>query len=91
MTSGSNVLKTRSNLNPKQLQRTRELMDAHVSDCLVTGFEDLMPAIKLLDEKDRHVLAAANCDGADMIVTSIKNSLRRIDMFWQQPIATVLI
>lgn len=34
-------------------------MDAHVRDALVSGYEDLMPAIQLPDPNDRHVVAAA--------------------------------
>ena len=32
-----NVLKDRADLTPLQLERTRNLMDSHVRDCLVTG------------------------------------------------------
>jgi predicted nucleic acid-binding protein len=63
------LLKNRPDLKAEQLQRTRELMDANVRDCLITGFEDMIPAIKLPDERDRHVLAAAIRAGADIIVT----------------------
>ena len=34
-------------------------MDAHVRDALVSGFEELVPAIRLPDSDDRHVVAAA--------------------------------
>ncbi len=44
-------------------------MDAYIRDCLVTGFEDLIPTVKLPDEKDRHALAVAVRAGADVIVT----------------------
>jgi hypothetical protein len=44
-------------------------MNAHVRDCLVTGFEDLIPALELPDPDDRHVLAAAIRAGGDIIVT----------------------
>ncbi len=64
-----NVLKDRPDLTPEQLQRTRDLMNAHVRDCLVTGYETLIDAITLPDPKDRHVLAAAIRAGADVIVT----------------------
>lgn len=64
-----NVLKNRPNLKPEQLKRTRELMNAHVRDCLVTGYEPLIDAITLPDPDDRHVLAAAIRAGADLIVT----------------------
>lgn len=52
-----------------QAERVRDLMNAHVRDCLVTGFEDLIPGLHLPDADDRHVLAAAIRAGADVIVT----------------------
>lgn len=64
-----NVLQNRPDIHPQQLQRTRELMNAHVRDCLVTGYEPLIPGLKLPDQKDRHVLAAAIKAGASVIVT----------------------
>jgi len=64
-----NVLQNRPDLKPEQLQRTRELMNAHVRDCLVTGYETLIEAVTLPDPNDRHVLAAAIRAGADLIVT----------------------
>ncbi len=64
-----NLLANRPGLNPVLLQRTRDLMDAHVLDCLVTGYEPLIPALTLPDADDRHVLAAAIRAGADMILT----------------------
>lgn len=64
-----NVLKDRPDLKPEQLQRTRELMNAHVLDCLVTGYETLIDSVTLPDPDDRHVLAAAIHAGADLIVT----------------------
>jgi predicted nucleic acid-binding protein len=64
-----NVLKDRPDLKPEQLQRTRDLMNAHVRDCLVTGYEELIPGLTLPDPDDRHVLAAAIRAGADVIVT----------------------
>lgn len=44
-------------------------MDEHVLDCLVTDYEELIPTLNLPDPDDRHVLAAAICAGADVIVT----------------------
>jgi hypothetical protein len=64
-----NVLKDRPDLRPEQLLRTRDLMNAHVRDCLVTGYETLINAITLPDPDDRHVLAAAIRAGADLILT----------------------
>ncbi len=52
-----------------RLEATREKMDASVLDCVVTGYEDLIPGLTLPDPVDRHVLAAAIRAGADVIVT----------------------
>jgi len=54
----------------KQVERVRDLMDAHVRDCLVTDYEDLIEPLELPDPDDRHVLAAAIRCGASVIVTS---------------------
>ena len=40
------------------LERTRNLMDTATRDCLITGYEALVPALTLPDPGDRHVLAA---------------------------------
>jgi predicted nucleic acid-binding protein len=63
------VLANRPDLKRDQLERTRQLMNAHVLDCLVTGFENLIDGLMLPDPNDRHVLAAAIRAGADVIVT----------------------
>jgi hypothetical protein len=63
------LLENRPDLTREQLERTRQLMDAHTRDCLVTGFEDLIPALHLPDPGDCHVLAAAIHGRADVIVT----------------------
>ena len=44
-------------------------MDRHVRDCLVTGYEPLIPTLSLPDPDDRHVLAAAIHGRAEVIVT----------------------
>lgn len=64
-----NLLINRPDLKSEQLARTRDLMDAAVMDCLVEGYEELIPSLHLPDENDRHVLAAAIHSGADAIVT----------------------
>jgi hypothetical protein len=63
------VLKARPDLTREQLHRTRDLMNSHVRDCLVAGYESLIPALTLSDPDDRHVLAAAIRAGAYLIVT----------------------
>jgi len=64
-----NVLQDRPDLKREQLERTRSLMNAHVRDCLVSGYEDLIEGLTLPDPDDRHVLAAAIRAGASVIVT----------------------
>jgi hypothetical protein len=64
-----NVARNRPDLSTASLARCRQLMDAHVPDCLVAGYEALIPALSLPDADDRHVLAAAIHGGAGLIVT----------------------
>jgi predicted nucleic acid-binding protein len=63
------VLRERPDLKRDQLERTRDMMNAHVRDCLVTGYQDLITGLTLPDPNDRHVLAAAIKAGASVIVT----------------------
>jgi hypothetical protein len=65
-----NVLKDYPDITREKLERTRDLMNAHVRDCLVTDYEDLITAVTLPDPGDRHVVAAAIRAGADVIVTT---------------------
>src|SRR3954447_321684 len=64
-----NVLSNRPDVRPEGVARCRELMDRHVPDCLVVGYEALIPTLALPDPDDRHVLAAAIHAQADVIVT----------------------
>jgi len=52
-----------------KLERTRALMDSHIRDCLVSGYESQIPTLELPDPDDRHVLAAAIVGRCDAIVT----------------------
>lgn len=65
------VLGIRPDLKRADLERTRTLMNDHVRDCLVTGYEHLIESIELPDPNDRHVVAAAAAlrSGASLIVT----------------------
>jgi predicted nucleic acid-binding protein len=64
-----NLLKNRQDISPDKLARTRELMNASVPDCLVTGYEPYISELNLPDPDDRHVLAAAIRCQAGVIVT----------------------
>ena len=63
------VRKNYPDITQAQVERVRDLMNANVRDCLVGGFEPLIPALSLPDPEDRHVLAAAIKCEADVIVT----------------------
>lgn len=64
-----NVRKNRPELPHDLLDRTRTLMVKAVRDCLVNGYEPLIPVLELPDPDDRHVLAAAIRAQAQVIVT----------------------
>jgi len=64
-----NLLEKRPDLTPDKLERTKVLMNGSVQDCLVEGYEDLMAGLKLPDDNDRHVLAAAIHAECDAIIT----------------------
>lgn len=65
----TNLLQNRPDLNLKQLLRTKELMNLYSLDCLIEGFEDIIPTLNLPDFGDRHVLAAAIYAKVDVILT----------------------
>jgi len=64
-----NLLKNRPDLTSDRLQKTRQLMNSTVRDCLVEGYEKLIESVQLPDKNDSHVLAAAIHCNADIIVT----------------------
>ena len=65
----NNILKNRPDITYKQLERTKQLMNQNVRDCLVTGYEPLIEGLELPDADDRHILAAAIKSNAEVIVT----------------------
>lgn len=65
----SNVLEKRPDLNRKQLERTKQLMNQNVPNCLVTDYEELIKELELPDANDCHILAAAIKSNADLIIT----------------------
>ena len=65
----SNLLANRKDLPREKLERTRALMNQSAEECLVEGYQALIPGLELPDPDDRHVLAAAIKSGAAVIVT----------------------
>lgn len=63
------LLKKEPQRDRTKLENTRDLMTKAVPDCIVTGFEHLIPTINLPDPDDRHVAAAAIHAKSDAIVT----------------------
>jgi len=64
-----NLLRKRPDLSRERLDRTSDLMDKAIPDCLVEGYKDLMVDLHLPDSDDQHVLAAAIHGEASVIVT----------------------
>jgi predicted nucleic acid-binding protein len=62
--------RNRPDISSDKLDRLRQLMNAAVRDCVVSGYESLVDGLKLPDPGDRYVLAAAIKAGAQVIVTS---------------------
>ncbi|MCY4397352.1 MAG: PIN domain-containing protein [Rhodospirillaceae bacterium] len=63
------LLADRPDIDAVVLDRTREVMDGHFPEAVVTGYEAIAARLDLPDPDDRHVLAAAIHGGADVIVT----------------------
>lgn len=61
--------RNRPDLLRARIERARDLMNAHIQDALVEGYEHRIDALSLPDADDRHVLAAAAHCGANMIIT----------------------
>jgi hypothetical protein len=64
-----NVAANRPDVSAESLARCRKLMNEHVTDSLIIGYEALIPSLSLPDSDDRHVLAAAIHGGAGVIRT----------------------
>ncbi len=63
------LLRENPNLDASKLQRTKELMDKAVGDCLIEGYKPFIEQVKMDDPDDRHVVAAAIVVKAEVIVT----------------------
>lgn len=64
-----NVLANRPELDRKQIERTRALMERYGRDWQAPHYERYIERVELPDENDRHVVAAAIAGGASIIVT----------------------
>ena len=64
-----NLLRNNPSLVRDRLVKRRAAMNNAIRDCLVTGYEPMIPTLSLPDRKDRHVFAAAIVGGCDAIVT----------------------
>jgi hypothetical protein len=64
-----NVLANRPDLTRAQLEAARSAMDRAFPAASISGFERLVPTLKLPDPADRHILAAAIHARAELIVT----------------------
>lgn len=64
-----NLIRDKPDISRAKAERVRDLMNAAVPDCLVTGYEGRIDALQLPDAGDRHVLATAIHSEADTILT----------------------
>ncbi|NOK63053.1 MAG: PIN domain-containing protein [Chloroflexi bacterium AL-W] len=65
-----NLVIKRPDISRDKIDNIKHLMNKHVCDALIEGYQNLIPAIEgLPDPDDRHVLAAAIVGRADIIVT----------------------
>jgi len=62
-------LKNRPDLSLRQLERTRQTMNAAIRDCLVEDYESRGSDPALPDAEDHHVMAAAIHADASIMVT----------------------
>lgn len=66
-------------IDPLHAKKRISAMKAHFPEAMVTGFENLIPAM-LNDADDRHVAAAAVAAGAQVIVTNNLRHFRKGDL-----------
>ena len=64
-----NLLTKRPDLKAERLEKTRQLINSSVEDCLVEEYEVLIKTLELPDNGDCHILAAAIKGKAQIIVT----------------------
>jgi PIN domain len=64
-----NLKADRPELRADKIDRTRQSMNENIIDCLIFGYESLIPYLTDINQKDRHVVAAAILGRVDVIVT----------------------
>lgn len=64
-----NVLLNNPRITIAMLERTKQLINENVPDCLIEGYEPLIKGLTLPDMDDRHVVAAALKGNAEAIIT----------------------
>jgi hypothetical protein len=68
------LVRDRPDLDAKRIARTRALMEAHLPNAMVTGYQRRMTSLVLPDPNDRHVLAAAlHCKAHVIVTTNLKH------------------
>jgi len=59
---------------PASIARCRVLMNAHLGEAIVTGYEHIVQKFTLPDPDDRHVLAAAiHCDAKAIVTFNLRD------------------
>ena len=68
------LARDRPDLDAKRIARTRALMEAHLPNAMVTGYQRRIASLVLPDPNDRHVLAAAlHCKPHLIVTTNLKD------------------
>lgn len=66
----SSLMRKRPDIPKEKLERTRQMINESIEDCLVVRYESLAETLSLPDPDDRHILAAAIKAHAQIIVTN---------------------
>ena len=68
------LVRDRPDLDAKRIARTRALMEVHLPNAMVTGYQRRIASLVLPDPDDRHVLAAAlHCKASVIVTTNLKH------------------
>lgn len=68
------VMARRPDLPGEWLERTRDRMNTHLPNAMVSGYESLEASLNLPDPDDRHVLAAAiHCHAGAIVTYNLKD------------------